>query len=225
MNPLAARYRELILEYRNEPSVRLANRLANDVQREYLRLVASEDGRAAIVSLLDDGDRRVRLSSARGSLLFATDRARPVLEEIARGSDMSSFRAKIALSQFDDGSLVLDSVPDPEPRTPAQVSGAALDQTLQVHGLIMNGGLWHSWAMDSTAFLAAVDVFRAIRRKDAAMILYAASNIFRNAVLEDGELNENDGDREERLTNNYYELPDPQDSIEATQPFDEEHSP
>jgi hypothetical protein len=74
---------------------------------EILRAVGDE-GRDALVPLLDSPRRDVRVKVAALLLRHRTERCLAVLREIARGDDMPAFGAGEALKRWDEGTWQLD---------------------------------------------------------------------------------------------------------------------
>jgi hypothetical protein len=86
-----------------------ANRVFDRLHSVAKALSATNEGRAAISSLLDDEDASVRMSAATYSLRWNEDAARWVLEGI-RDTDPSlrAVTAKYTLREWDAGRLTLD---------------------------------------------------------------------------------------------------------------------
>jgi hypothetical protein len=66
---------------------------------------SGDDGKEALISLLDDESKFVRVWIAAGLLVEGYSSARTVLSDIAAGSDLTSFNAKITLEEFEKGTL------------------------------------------------------------------------------------------------------------------------
>lgn len=87
---------------------RAANAVFDENARLAARLRASPEGRAGIARLLDHEASGVRVLAAAQSLDgSASERARAVLEELARGSDLHAIAAEHALTEFRAGTLEL----------------------------------------------------------------------------------------------------------------------
>ncbi|MEX2140345.1 MAG: hypothetical protein WD894_13865 [Pirellulales bacterium] len=71
----------------------------------FKQLRTTEVGRAAIEKLMADENPHVRLWAAAHSLTWASDRARPVLAELAKSAGPGSFDAEMTLKEFDKGNL------------------------------------------------------------------------------------------------------------------------
>ncbi len=110
-NPDASGLRRVAFEWGhwdpNDPSG--ANHMFDQVHATAKTLSATEDGQAAISSLLTDDDVAVRLCAATYSLRWNEGPARTVLEDI-RDNDQSlhSMTARYTLKEWDAGRLSLD---------------------------------------------------------------------------------------------------------------------
>ncbi len=105
---LAARYREAAAASADITNPRKQNKWADEVYRCYKRLRETEEGRSAIMALMDDPDPHVRGWSAAHGLAWNTERARKVLETLRDGGGPGSFSAKWTLIEFDRGKLTFE---------------------------------------------------------------------------------------------------------------------
>jgi hypothetical protein len=109
------RYRETLAKLdgvRGNP--RRWNRLVDEAQLYHLRLRESEEGRAGIEGLLADGEPEVRGWAAAHALLWAPEKARPVLEALQQDPAAHWERqhsAEMTLQVFDKGELRHDWEP------------------------------------------------------------------------------------------------------------------
>lgn len=106
---MAAEYRSLLVEWslsRNSP--KRANLLFRKNHELYKKLRVTEEGRNAIIRLLDDEELAVRLSAAIDSLEWVPERAVPILEEIEQLPNLYAIDAKYSLIAFRNGTLNLD---------------------------------------------------------------------------------------------------------------------
>ncbi|MBI5877541.1 MAG: DUF2019 domain-containing protein [Chloroflexi bacterium] len=83
----------------------IANQSARRLHELYKRLRTTEEGRAAIVTLLSDTSPHVRCWAGAHALAWAPQLARRVLEELRDAKGRCSFDAEMILKQFDKGSL------------------------------------------------------------------------------------------------------------------------
>jgi len=82
------------------------NRWVAEVERCYKFLKNTDEGRNALLSLLEDSHPQVRIWAARHCLQWDPVRARDVLEELVRKNEaMYGFTAKYTLKEFDKGRL------------------------------------------------------------------------------------------------------------------------
>lgn len=84
------------------------NRLHDKNHSAYLALRSSPEGRCEIEALLRHDDDVVRLGAAAHAILWNETAARPVLEDIASGSGLVAFTARMTLQEFDLGRLSHD---------------------------------------------------------------------------------------------------------------------
>lgn len=105
----AAEYRRLAVEWdeaREAPDQ--ANRLFDQLHAHYKAIRDSNDGRTAILSLLDDPVTGVRLAAATHCLSIEGDQAVAALEAIEAGNGLHAVTAKWTLRSFRAGTLDLD---------------------------------------------------------------------------------------------------------------------
>ena len=108
MSAMRDQYRALVVEWdeaRDNP--REANRLFDSIHALYKELRSSEDGRRAIVSLLDDPITAVRMTAASHSLAWEP-KAEQVLEDIEHEGNLHAVTAKWTLRSYRSGKLNLD---------------------------------------------------------------------------------------------------------------------
>lgn len=106
---LRFRYRTLILnwdEARDNPPE--ANQYFDAIQKLQKVMRESEDGRLAIIGLLNDPVIAVQLIAASHSLTFEPDRAIEVLTKLEQGGGLHAVAAKWTLRSYRDGTLDLD---------------------------------------------------------------------------------------------------------------------
>jgi hypothetical protein len=106
---LRTQYRALVIEWheaRDEP--KRANKIFEAHHRLYKQLRESNEGREAIIGLLDDETTAVRVMAATHSLAWVPDRAQLVLEEIERENSLYGTDAKYTLRSYRAGNLNLD---------------------------------------------------------------------------------------------------------------------
>jgi hypothetical protein len=83
-----------------------ANRLADDVRQQLRTLAASEEGRRAIESFLDDEEPGAQAWAAAQVLFWDEPKARAALERLEAGDRFPfNFNAQMTLKQFDEGRL------------------------------------------------------------------------------------------------------------------------
>ncbi|WP_209721185.1 DUF2019 domain-containing protein [Marmoricola sp. OAE513] len=87
---------------------RKANRLFDAAHELAKNLRRTDEGRAALLTLLDHAVPGVRMFTATECLSFDPGSAVPVLEAIERLADFHSLEAKYALKMFRDGTFDLD---------------------------------------------------------------------------------------------------------------------
>lgn len=85
-----------------------ANRLFKQHHAYYKMIRDTPEGRAAILSLLDDPDASVRSLAGTHALRIDPVRAEPVLEQLASGGGYTGVDAKYTLIKFRAGRLNLD---------------------------------------------------------------------------------------------------------------------
>ena len=103
------RYRKSALEWAaasDNPD--LANRLFDRLYALYKVIRDLEDGKRALVSLMNDPEVPVRLMAATHSLPIAPEIAQQVLEDLERRADLYSVTAKYTLKGWRAGKLDLD---------------------------------------------------------------------------------------------------------------------
>ena len=97
-------YREAA-ELTGQTSSDVANWAAKKLHELYKQLRSSEEGKAAIETLLSDSSPHVRCWAGAHALMWAPQRARLVLEELRDAKGRCSFDAEMILKQFDKGTL------------------------------------------------------------------------------------------------------------------------
>jgi hypothetical protein len=106
---LRAKYRALVVKWdeaRDAPKE--ANQLFDALHALYKELRKTEEGRLAIMGLLDDPITAVQLSAASHSLALQPELAVAVLEELEHGGSLYAVTAKWTLRSYRNGKLDLD---------------------------------------------------------------------------------------------------------------------
>ncbi len=87
-----------------------ANKGAKQVHACYKMLRETEEGRQAVISLMNDNDPSVRSCAAAHSLQWTPQRARAVLEAVITSNVpwQISFSAEMTLEEYDKGRLTFD---------------------------------------------------------------------------------------------------------------------
>lgn len=80
-----------------------ANTLAGRISLLYGRIVLEEEGREALLVLLESANPSIAGMAAVFSLRYATDRSLKVLKSIARQPGLMGFRAGIAVDRWERG--------------------------------------------------------------------------------------------------------------------------
>ena len=87
---------------------KVANKWQRRMHGFYKKLRETEEGKAAIVSLLDDPSPHVRCWAGAHCLQWNTPAAMRTLEALRDGKGSCSFTAEITLREFDRGRLSFD---------------------------------------------------------------------------------------------------------------------
>jgi len=101
---ILGQYREAA-ELTGHTSPDFANQSAKKLHELYKQLRSTEEGRAAIETLLSDPSPHVRCWASAHALMWVPQLARHVLEELRDAKGRCSFDAEMILKQFDKGTL------------------------------------------------------------------------------------------------------------------------
>jgi hypothetical protein len=93
-------------ETRRVRDFRAGNKFADMLALQGTALRNSEDGQAALKSLLNHHDEAVRSWAAKDCLFFAPNLAIPVLEDLAKVPGLRSFAAEMTLKEWRAGRLI-----------------------------------------------------------------------------------------------------------------------
>lgn len=93
----------LMHDWSVEDRVSKRNALTRKMVERIRELSGSEEGRAALIALIDHPNEDVRLDATVASIDCAPDLAIPVLEEIEKGSESRSFSAEQVLIGYQTG--------------------------------------------------------------------------------------------------------------------------
>ncbi|MCY3020706.1 MAG: hypothetical protein NTW87_16945 [Planctomycetota bacterium] len=104
---LAERYRSAAIGAAN-PDPKKANECYATVHACYKMLCASEGGRDAILSLMNDDEPGVRCAAASHSLQWRADVAQQVLEALRDSKGPFSFTSEMVLEEYRKGRLKFD---------------------------------------------------------------------------------------------------------------------
>ena len=106
---LAAKYAALVLARDAAlDTPRKANRFFDQAHVIAVRLRATDEGRLALLALLNHEDRGVRLGAAANCTPFAPDQSRAILRELIDPRGLHSFDAEMTLHELDAGRLNMD---------------------------------------------------------------------------------------------------------------------
>lgn len=209
IDELVRAYRLSVSQWGEASDTPLANKLFDRTADLGAALRGLPNGQQLLLELLEDQNEVVRLRAGIELLWWDDPHAISVLESIqySPGTSLYAIDAKYTLRTYRAGKLNWRAIPEnplvAKDTTPLDClsPSAALD----VHSLIMSGGVEH--ALDSAAerFSTAIEEFREAGRNDAADILA-------ESVASDTSTAE---DNLQSLTARYCALDDPQASLEA----------
>ncbi|WP_026555177.1 DMP19 family protein [Arthrobacter sp. 35W] len=198
-------------------------------------LAEEEAGRNGLEALCADDDRGVRLSASIAVLKWNPKVAIPVLEDFSAGSDMNAFSAENVLRRFQqraqevatdiavDEPATASAAPRGQGEVPGQPDDDDLDMAMDIHSLIMNGGVDHAYEVRGDEFPLVAATFTGCGARDAAAILDEFLRILGGGgIPADMEsradqlaaVDESVADDIEVLSDRYFGLDDVQDKLE-----------
>lgn len=105
---IVARYRQGAITTGDISDPKRANKGAKQLHTCYKVLRESEEGRKALMGLMEDSEPGIRCWAASQCLQWKPDVARRVLESLRNSQGPFSFGAEMTLKEFDNGRLKFD---------------------------------------------------------------------------------------------------------------------
>jgi hypothetical protein len=102
------RYRQGAIASANVSEPTMANKGATQLHSCYKNLRGSEEGRQALIRLMDDREPSVRCWAAAECLQWQPSEARRVLESLRDSQGPFSLDAELTLREYDSGQLAFD---------------------------------------------------------------------------------------------------------------------
>ncbi|WP_295775618.1 DUF2019 domain-containing protein [uncultured Microbacterium sp.] len=213
---LTDEYLRLMHKWSIEDRVSKRNALTRKMVEQIRELSGSEEGRAALIALIDHPNEDVRLDAAVASIDWAPDRAIPVLEEIEKGSGIRSFSAEQVLMGHRTGRRH-KWVPVMLGNRQLPITQEGYERAVRAHERVSTTSLADAWAQEPDSFTAAAATFRVLRRVDVALVFAEARQVLMRGDRR--TLTQREADRLNELERQYELLPDPRALLDRVTPF------